>query len=212
MRFFGFDPNHIGAILQRSDAIKYAAVFAGAGTELEQIARQAFRAQQLAFALNHHIAVAQGFGTDFFAIQIRVIQVAQVARLVGDGDLFGEAGTQRVGTRHNHAVGYAQFHKGIAHGVDFGQEVGVGHGDFAVLVAALFFVGNLVFNLNTAGAGFNHLFGQQVSGFGIAKTGIDVGNNRHHMGFVIVDLGDDFGFFGTVAGFTGGIQGGEQQI
>ena len=88
----------------------------------------------------------------------------------------------------------------------------MGNGYFAVLVAALFFVGYLVFNLNTAGTGFNHFFRQQVGGFRIAETGIDVGDNRYDVGLEVVDLALDFGSFGIVACGTGFVQSGKQQI
>ena len=60
-------------------------------------------------------------------------------------------------------------------------------GDFTVLVAALLGVRYLVFNLNAARTGFNHLLGQQISGFFITETGVNIGNNRHDMGFIIIN-------------------------
>ena len=86
------------------------------------------------------------------------------------------------------------------------------HGNFAVLVAALFFIGNLVFDLNAAGAGFNHFFRQQICGFRIAETGVDVGDNRYDMGFKTVDFGKNILLSGFVAGRTGFIKRAKQQI
>jgi hypothetical protein len=67
----------------------------------------------------------------------------------------------------------------------------VWHGHFAVLVAALLLVGHLVFDLDAAGARFDELLGQQVGRFGIAETGVDVGDDGHDVGDVAVDLGLD---------------------
>ena len=146
MRLLGFDPEQVGAVLQRGDAVQDAAIFAGALAELEQVGSQALRTQQLAFALDHDVAVAQlGLG-DLFAIQEGVVQVAQVARLVGHGDLLGQAGAQGVGTGDDHAIVHAQLEEGVAYGIDLGEEVDVRNGDLAVLVAALLLVGHLVFD------------------------------------------------------------------
>src|SRR5690606_28590953 len=148
VRLLGFDPQQVGAVLQAGDAVQYAAVFAGAGAELEQVGRQARRTQQFAFALDHDVAVTQfGFG-DFFAVQEAVVQVAQVARFVGHGDLLGQAGTQGVGTSNDYTVVDTQFQEGVANGSDLGEEVGMRNGNFAVLVAALLLVGYLVFDLD----------------------------------------------------------------
>ena len=62
MRLFGLDPQQVGAVLQRGDAVEHAAVFAGAGAELEQVARQALGPQQLAVALDDDVAVVQRVG------------------------------------------------------------------------------------------------------------------------------------------------------
>ncbi len=61
------------------------------------------------------------------------------------------------------------------------------HGDFAVLVAALLFVGHLVFDLQRAGARLDHFLGEQIGRLGIAEARIDVGDDRHDMGLKIVD-------------------------
>lgn len=210
--FSVFDPEQVGAVLQRGDAVQDAAIFAGALAELEQVGSQALRTQQLAFALDHDVAVAQlGLG-DFFAIQEGVVQVAQVARLVGHGDLLGQAGAQGVGTGDDHAIVHAQLEEGVAYGIDLGEEVDVRNGDLAVLVAALLLVGHLVLDLDAAGAGFDHLLGQQVGRLGVAEAGVDVGDDRHHVGFEVVDLGQQLGFLGLVASGAGSVQAGEQQV
>src|SRR5690606_10968494 len=162
--------------------------------------------------LDHDIAVAQfGFG-DFFAVQEAVVQVAQVARFVGHGDLLGQAGTQGVGTSNDYTVVDTQFQEGVANGSDLGEEVGMRNGNFAVLVAALLLVGYLVFDLDAAGTCFDHALGQQVGGFRVTETGIDVGNDRHDVGFEVVDLVLDLGSLGMVASVTGSVQSGEQQV
>ena len=106
-----------------------------------------------------------------------------------DGDLLGQAGAQRVGAGDDDAVIDAQFEEGVAAGADLGEEVLVRNGDLAVLVAALLFVGHLVLDLEGAGAGLDHLLGEQIGRFGIAETGVDVGDDRHDMGLVVVDRG-----------------------
>ena len=84
------------------------------------------------------------------------------------------------------------------------------HRDFAVLVAALFLVGDLVFDLQAAGTGFDHLLGHQVGRLGVAESGIDIGNDRHHVGFVVIDVPLNGRFFDRVSGFAGCVQFAEQ--
>ena len=212
VRLLGFDPQQVGTVLQAGDAVQYAARFAGASTELEQVGRQALGTQQLAAAVDHDVAVAQVGSGHFFAIEEAVVQVAQVARLVGHGDLLGQAGTQGVGTRNDHAVVDAQLEERVANGSDLGEEVGVRNGHFTVLVAALLLVGNLVLDLDAAGAGFDHALGQQVGGFRVTETSVDVGNDRHDVSFVVVDLVLYLGSLGLVASCASRVQGGEQQV
>src|SRR5690606_41997016 len=102
-----------------------------------------------------------------------VVLVAQVAGFVGYGDLLGQTGTQGVGTGNDDAVINAQFEEGVANSVDLGQEFGMRNGYFTVLVPTLLLVGNLVFDLDAARAGFDHLLGQQVGGFDVTETGVD---------------------------------------
>ena len=212
VRLLGFDPQHVGAVLQRGDAVQYAACFTGASAELEQVGRQALRTQQLATAVQNHVAVVQVGSGNFFAIQEGVVLVAQVARLVGNSDLLGQASTQGVGTSNDHAVVDAQLEECVANSVDLGQEVGVRNGDFTVLVAALLLVGNLVFDLDAASTRFDHLLGQQVGGFRVTETSVDVGNDRYNVRFVAVDLSLDFVCFDFVASSASSVQSGEQQV
>ena len=188
VRLLGLDPDQVGAVLQRGDAVQHAAVLAGALAELEQARLEALGPQQVAVALEHHVAVLHLVVGDVLAVEEGVVQVADVARLVGDRDLLGQAGAERVGARDDDAVVDAQFEEGVTAGVDLGQEVGVRHGDLAVLVAALLLVGHLVLDLQRAGAGLDHLLGQQVGGLLVAEAGVDVGDDRHHVGLEVVDL------------------------
>ncbi len=130
--------------------------------------------------------------------------------LVGHGDLLGQARAEGVGAGDDHAVVHAQFQEGVAHRADLGQEVLMGNRDLAVLVAALLLVGHLVLDLDGAGARLDHLLGQQVGRLGVAETGVDIGDDRHHMGLEVVDpvlhsLGRHL-----VTGFAGGIEFAEQ--
>ncbi len=86
------------------------------------------------------------------------------------------------------------------------------NGHFTVLVAALLLVGNLVLDLDAAGTGFDHALGQQVGGFRVTETGIDVGDDRDNVRFVVIDLVLDLGSLGVVASITSGVQRGEQQV
>ena len=49
------------------------------------------------------------------------------------------------------------------------------HCHLTILMTTLFFVRYLVFDLNTAGTGLNHLLGHQIGGLGITKAGINIG-------------------------------------
>ena len=60
--------------------------------------------------------------------------------------------------------------------------------NLAVLVAALLFVRNLVLDLQCACACFDHFLGQQISCFCIAEACIDIGNDRHDMRLMLVNL------------------------
>ena len=80
------------------------------------------------------------------------------------------------------------------------------HGDLAVLVAALLLVRHLVFDLQRAGARLDHLLGEQVGRLGIAEPCVDVGDDRNHVSFVVVDRVLQPLGFGLVAAFTRRIQ------
>ena len=201
----GFDPQQVGAGLERCDAVHHAAIHAGAGAELEQVAGQALRAQQFSPTVQQHVAVAHVGGGDFFAIEVAIVLVAQIAGGVAHGDLLGQARAQRVGAGDDDAVFHAQFQERVTHRADLREEVLMRHGHFAVLMAALLFVGHLVLDLQRAGAGLDHLLGQEVGGLRVAEAGVDVGDDRHHVGLVIFDAIQQFGFTGAVAGHTSGV-------
>ena len=152
------------------------------------------------------------FGDDFLAVQEAVVLIADVARFVAHGDLLRETGAQRVGTGHDHAVFDAEFEEGVAAGANFRQEHLVRHGHLAVLVTALLFVGDLVFDLQGACACFDHLLCEQIGRLGIAEAGVDVGDNRHDVGLEIIDLFDQRLFLRLVANFTGGVEGAENVV
>src|SRR5690606_26224050 len=126
MRLLGFDPQQICAVLQAGDAVQNHAVFASARLEAEQTGGQALGLEQLALSLDDYVAVVDVVsGVDVLTVEEAVVQVAQVARLVGNGEVLGQTGTQGVGTGNDHAVIYAQFEEGVANCVDLGEEVGV---------------------------------------------------------------------------------------
>src|SRR5690606_34264397 len=150
--------------------------------------------------LDDHVAVVDLVSRlDVLTVQERVVLVAQVARLVGDRDLLGQASAQGVGTGNDNTVVNAQLKERVTDSVDLGEEVGVRNGYFTVLVTTLLLVGNLVLDLDTASTGFSHLLGHQVGRFCVTKACVDVGNDRYNVGFEVVDLADDFLLCGSVA-------------
>ena len=128
------------------------------------------------------------------------------------GDLLRETGTQRVGAGHDDAVFDAQFEEGMAAGADLRQEHLVRHRHLAVLVAALLFVGDLIFDLQRARTRFDHLLGEQIGRLRIAEAGVDVGDDGHDMGLEVVDLFDQRLFLRLVACLAGGVEGAEDIV
>ena len=55
-------------------------------------------------------------------------------------------------------------------------------------MTTLLLVRHLVLDLDGTGSGLDHLLGQQVGRLGITKAGVDVGDNRHHVGLEVIDL------------------------
>ena len=51
------------------------------------------------------------------------------------------------------------------------------HSHLAVLVAALLLVGDLIFDLQRARTRLDHLLCEQIGRLGIAKAGVDVGDD-----------------------------------
>ena len=121
-------------------------------------------------------------------------------------DLLRETGTQRVGTGHDDAVFDAELEEGVAAGANLGQEDFVRHSHLAVLMAALLFVRDLIFDLQRARTGFDHLLGEQIGGFRIAEAGIDVGDNGDDVGLEGIDLFDQRLFLRLVACLAGRVQ------
>src|SRR5690606_30563327 len=200
VRLLGFDPQQVSAVLQGGDAVQNHAVFTSTFAELEQTGGQALGLEQLAVGLAAHVAVLDVVSAgDVVTVQEAVVLVAQVAGFVGYGDLLGQTGAQGVGTGSDDAVTNAQRAEGVANSVDLGQDCGMRSGHSAVLVPRLLLVGNLVFDLDAARAGFDHLLGEQVGGFGVTETGVEVGDDRHNVGFEVFDLIQDFSFLGLVA-------------
>ena len=188
VRLLGLDPQQVGAVLQRGDAVEHAAVLAGAGAELEQVATAGASGRS---SLPSRLIMTSPFFRSAGAISSQSRKLLywspRSPGVVADGDLLGQAGAQGVGAGDDDAVVDAQFQEGVAAGADLGEEVLVRHGDLAVLVAALLLVGDLVLDLQRAGAGLDHLLGQQIGRLGVAEAGVDVGDDRHDVGLVVVD-------------------------
>ncbi len=196
----------VRAVIERRDAIHHAAVRASAFAELVEVGRQALRAHQLAVALQHDIVRLHRVDRNFLAIQERIVTVAEVAFFFRVGDLLRQARAERIRAGDDDAVFHAQFHEGVPASADFGDKILMGHRHLAVLMAALFLIGNLVFDLQRARTGLDHLLGEQVGCFGVAETGVDVGDDRHDMGFVFVDGHFQPLGFQLVAGLAGTVQ------
>ena len=137
------------------------------------------------------VGVADRFGLEPFDIAR-----GQIAGVLADRDLLGQAGAKAVGAGDDDAIVHAQLLKRQTAGAQLFDEILARHGDLAVLVAALLGVRDLVFDLQRAGAGLDQFLGQQISGVFVAKARIDIGDDRNHMGFEIVQLFDDLGALG----------------
>ena len=86
------------------------------------------------------------------------------------------------------------------------------HGDLAVLVAALLFVGNLVLDLECASARLDHLLRKQIRRLGITEARIDICDNRHDMRLEILDLVESCLFLAKIVGCARGIKFAEKQV
>ena len=203
----GFDPQQIGAVLQTVDAVEHAALFAGAVAELVQTVWQPHRANELAVLFEQNFAVFDVVHVCHFVdFEEGQVLAGGVARLLRNRKLLGEAGTEGVGTSNDHTVVDTQLKKGVADGVDLGIEVFVRNRDLAVLMTALLGIAHLVFNLDATCASFDHLLGQQVTGFFVAEARIDIGDDRHDMGFEVVDRAERVGLGRSVASGTGFVE------
>ena len=80
----------------------------------------------------------------------------------------------------------------------------------AVLVSALLLVGDLVFNLDSAGARLDHASSQQVGGLLIPESGIDVSDNWYHVSLELINLLGNALHLYVVATLTGSVEGAEQ--
>lgn len=212
MRLLGLDPQQVGAVLQRSDAVEHAAVFAGTSTELIEVAGKPLRTHHLAVAVDNDVAIPGVGGCHFLAIQEAVVLITEVARLVAHGDLLCEAGAERVGAGHDDAVFDAQFEEGVAAGPDLCQEHFVRHSHLAILVTALLFVRDLIFDLQGARTCFDHLLCKQIGCLGIAESGIDVGDHGHDVSLEGIDPFDQRLFLRLVAGLAGRVEAAEDVV
>ena len=140
---------------------------------------KALGTQELAIAIEDNVATMDIVGAHLIAIEEAVVLVTEISGLMRHGDLLGQAGTQGVGTSNDHTVVDAQLEEGVTHCINLGQEVRMGHSDLTVLVATLFLVRDLIFDLYATSTSLDHFLRQQISGFFVTKTGIDIGNDWH---------------------------------
>ena len=211
MRLLGLDPQEISTILQRGDAVEYHTILPRALSELEQTGCQTSRLQQLAVGLDHHVPIGNVISAvDVIAIEEPVVEITQITRLLRHRNLLGEACTERIGARHDNAVFHAQLQEGVANRANLGDKVGVGDRYLAVLVSALLLVGDLVLNLDSAGACLDHASRQQICGLFITESGIDVSDDRYHVGLKRINFLGNALHLDVVATLTGFIEGAEQ--
>ncbi len=95
MRLLGFDPQQVSTVLQAGDAVQNNAVNTGVLAELEQTGSKTLGLEQLAVGLDYNVAVVDVVSAgDVVAVEESVVLVSQVAWLVGNSDLLGQASTQ----------------------------------------------------------------------------------------------------------------------
>src|SRR5690606_8767724 len=206
----GFDPQQVSTSVDGFDTVEYATLVASAFTELEQTRRQTLRTNQFAVTADQYVAFFGVSSRHFFNVQVGVVYVTLVAYFVNHSDLLGQASTFRVSTGNDDTVVHTHFQERVTQSADFRVEVSVRNGHFTVLVTTLLLVSNLVFDLQGTSTGFDHFLSQQVSGFFVTETSVDVSDDRYDVSFVVVDLGFDvFGFSSVTSGF-GSVQFTEQ--
>ena len=175
-------------MFQAGDAVQHHPVGASVLAKGVEAVVEAQRTAQLAVLVDGDIAVAQFIEIMHLGgLKEIAVLVAKVAGFLGHRDLHRQACSQGVGAGDDDAVLDAELQEGVAHRVQLGDEVLVGHGHLAGLVATLLGIGDLVFDLDGAGARFDHALGQQVGGLLVAEAGVDVGDHGHHVGLVAVD-------------------------
>ena len=134
-----------------------------------------------------------------------VVLCGEVAWLFRDRYHLGQACTKRVSAGNDNTVVDTELQEGVTNSVDLGQKYFVWNRHLTGLVATLLHFRDLVFDLDRTGARFDHLLGQQVGGFFITKTSVDIGDNRHHMCLKLINLFEQ-GCYVTAI-FAGVIQG-----
>ncbi len=138
----------------------------------------------------------------FLHIQEAVVLIAQIPRRMAHGDLLGQARAQRVGPRDDNPVIHAQLQERVPARPHLGDEILMRHGNLAVLMPALLFIGNLILDLQGASPSLDHLLRQQISGFRITKSRVDIRDDRHHMRFVTLHLRQQLGLARRIAGLA----------
>ena len=96
--------------------------------------------------------------------------------------------------------------------MNLSDEVFMRYSDFTGLVTTLLRVRHLVFDLQRTSTRFDHFLGEQVGGFVVTKTCIDVRNDWHNVGLETVDLCSDFSCFSRIACVVGFFQRTEQVV
>ena len=120
MRTLGFNPQQVGAVLQRRNAIEHAAVFARAVFKRIKTIGQTHRLIGFAALRDHLVTLLNARQVGYFLqLQEGIILVGQVTRFLRHRNFLRQTGTEAVRARHNHPIIDTQFEEGITHGIDF---------------------------------------------------------------------------------------------
>ena len=91
-------------MLQRRDAIKYDPIFTSSFPKLEQVARQAFWANNFSALLDEYVTIFDVLLRNILNIKKRVVLIAKVTGLLADRNLFGQPSPEGIRSRDNYAI------------------------------------------------------------------------------------------------------------
>ena len=188
-----FDPKQISAAIgQACNAILNHTVLAGIRLEFVETIRQTHRLLQRPVQLNSNFPIFQrvdiryGLGLQPFCIFRRM-----VTGFPAHWDLLRQPSAKAIGARDNYAIIHTQLFKGHANGAQLLNKVFSWNRYLAILMATLFCIRHLIFNLDAARPGLDHFLGKQIGRMHIAKPSINIRDDRSDIRLVIIDLLND---------------------